>query len=120
MDRYALYERLSRATDSSTSIERQDIANRAEVSRRGGRVVGPAYVDEGVSGALPPMERPSMRRLLHSLSDVDAVMVWKIDRIARSFLGFAEIVRELDKHGVALVSATEPIDMTGPTGRAMA
>jgi DNA invertase Pin-like site-specific DNA recombinase len=47
-------------------------------------------------------------------------MVWKIDRIARSFVGFADIVRELDKQGVALVSATEPIDMTGPTGRAMA
>jgi DNA invertase Pin-like site-specific DNA recombinase len=60
-----------------------------------------------------------MKELLQSLASMDAVMVWKIDRIARSFLGFAEIVKELDKHGVALVSATEPVDMTGPTRRAM-
>ncbi|MFJ6720476.1 recombinase family protein [Streptomyces sp. NPDC091259] len=120
MDRYALYERLSRLTDASTSIQRQDEACRAEVIRRGGRVVGEPYVDEGVSGAKPPMERPAMKQLLSELSGVDIVMVWKIDRIARSFVGFADIVRELDKQGVALVSATEPIDMTGATGRAMA
>ncbi|MFE7399632.1 recombinase family protein [Streptomyces sp. NPDC057557] len=120
MDRYALYERLSRMTDASTSIQRQDEQCRSEVSRRGGRVVGDAYVDEGVSGAKPPMERPGMKALLENLSGVDIVMVWKIDRIARSFVGFADIVRELDKQNVALVSATEPIDMTGATGRAMA
>lgn len=120
MDRYGLYERLSNSTDASTSIERQDEACRAEVKRRNGRVVGNAFVDEGVSGALPPMERPAMRRLLESLGQFDAVMVWKIDRIARSFIGFAEIVSKLDAKGVALVSATEPIDMSGPTGRAMA
>lgn len=119
MDRYGLYERLSRITEASTSIDRQDTACRAEVSRRGGTVVG-VFKDEGVSGALPPMDRPGMKRLLQSLTGVDVVMVWKIDRIARSFIGFAEIVKELDSHGVSLVSATEPIDMTGPTGRAMA
>lgn len=119
MDRYGLYERLSRITEASTSIERQDTSCRAEVSRRGGTVVG-VFKDEGVSGALPPMDRPGMKELLHSLTGVDIVMVWKIDRIARSFIGFAEIVKELDAHGVSLVSATEPIDMTGPTGRAMA
>ncbi|WP_327322269.1 recombinase family protein [Streptomyces sp. NBC_01210] len=120
MDRYALYERLSRMTDASTSIQRQDETCRAEVVQRRGRVVGDAYVDEGVSGAKPPLERPAMKRLLENLAGVDVVMVWKIDRIARSFVGFADIVRELDKGGVALVSATEPIDMTGPQGRAMA
>lgn len=61
-----------------------------------------------------------MKRLLEELAGVDIVMVWKIDRIARSFVGFADIVKELDKQNVALVSATEPVDMTGPQGRAMA
>jgi DNA invertase Pin-like site-specific DNA recombinase len=120
MDRFLLYERLSRATESSTSIQRQDESCRSEVVRRNGVIVADPFVDEGVSGALPPLDRPAMKQLLHSLGGVDAVMVWKIDRIARSFVGFADIVRELDKHGVALISATEPIDMTGPTGRAMA
>ncbi|MEU6376534.1 recombinase family protein [Streptomyces sp. NPDC046909] len=119
MDRYGIYERLSRVTEASTSIERQDETCRAEVRRRGGRVAG-VWTDEGVSGAKPPLERPGMKELLDHLSGMDAVMVWKIDRIARSFLGFAEIVTALDAHGVALISATEPVDMSGPTGRAMA
>ncbi|MCX4552262.1 recombinase family protein [Streptomyces sp. NBC_01500] len=120
MDRYGIYERLSRMTDASTSIQRQDETCRAEVIRRNGRVIGDAYVDEGVSGAKPPLERPAMKALLENLASIDIVMVWKIDRIARSFVGFADIIKELDKGGVALVSATEPIDMTGPQGRAMA
>lgn len=120
MDLYALYERLSRITDTSTSIQRQDETCRAEVERRGGHVPGEPFVDEGVSGALPPLERPAMKELLQNLDGIHAVMVWKIDRIARSFVGFADIVRELDRQGVALVCATEPIDMTGPTGRVMA
>lgn len=119
MDRYGIYERLSRITEASTSIERQDETCRAEVLRRNGRVVG-VWADEGVSGAKPPLERPGMKELLNHLSGMDAVMVWKIDRIARSFLGFAEIVKKLEAHGVALISATEPVDMSGPTGRAMA
>ncbi|KAK1183461.1 recombinase family protein [Streptomyces sp. NBS 14/10] len=116
MDRYGIYERLSRVTEASTSIERQDEACRVEVRRRNGRVVG-VWTDEGVSGAKPPLERPGMRELLDHVMGMDALMVWKIDRIARSFLGFAEIVKKLDDHNVALISATEPVDMSGPTGR---
>jgi hypothetical protein len=57
-----LYERLSRATESSTSIQRQDEACRSEVVRRNGIIVADPFVDEGVSGALPPMERPADAR----------------------------------------------------------
>ncbi|MFF3140483.1 recombinase family protein [Streptomyces sp. NPDC057927] len=119
MDRYGIYERLSRVTEASTSIERQDEACREEVRRRKGSVVG-VWTDEGVSGAKAPLERPGMKELLEHVTGMDALVVWKIDRVARSFLGFAEIVKKLDDYNVALISATEPVDMSGPTGRAMA
>jgi len=66
LDRYGLYQRHSRATEASASIERQDEAARAEVKRRGGRVVG-TFVDEGVAGALPPIPDGGYEYDLHDI-----------------------------------------------------
>jgi site-specific DNA recombinase len=45
------------------------------------------------------------------------LLVYRIDRISRSIVGLMAIVEELDAAGVALRSATEPIDTHGPVGR---
>lgn len=60
-----------------------------------------------------------MSRLLARLGDADVILVWKLDRLARSFLSFADLMRDCDRAGVALTSATEPLDTTSPMGRAM-
>src|SRR5690606_18582077 len=116
--RVAIYARLSRAHDNSTSIERQLAACREDAGRRGWEVVG-EWVDDGVSGATDPSERPGMSALLAELPNVDAVLVWKLDRLARSFLGFADLTRLAESHEVGLASVTEPLDTTSPMGRAM-
>jgi site-specific DNA recombinase len=43
--------------------------------------------------------------------------VYRIDRLTRSIVGLMTIVEALDAAGVALRSATEPIDTQGPVGR---
>lgn len=50
---------------------------------------------------------------------IDAVLVVKMDRIARSLSHFAQIVAEMDKHGVALVCPGQGIDTSkaNPAGR---
>lgn len=50
---------------------------------------------------------------------IDAVVVTKIDRVARSVLDFAQIVAELDKAGVALMATSQGIDTSknNPAGR---
>src|SRR5690554_3814878 len=113
-----VYARLSRSHDSSTSIERQLEACRAEAERRGWTVIG-EYVDDGVSGATDLEARPGMSRLLAQLSDADAILTWKLDRLARSFLSFADLTRDCERAGVGITSVTEPLDTTTPMGRAM-
>src|SRR5690606_29392520 len=116
--RVLIYARLSRARDESTSIERQLATCREEAERRGWTVVG-EFVDDGVSGATDLADRPGMSRLLARLGDADVILVWKIDRLARSFLAFADLVRQCEATGVGLASASEPLDTTSALGRAM-
>ena len=47
-------------------------------------------------------------------------MVWRLDRWGRSVADLMATLRELTELGVGFVSLTEALDLTTPTGRAMA
>lgn len=66
------------------------------------------YNDEGISGAT--LDRPSLQELLNDASDktFGAVIVAKMDRIARDLMAQLWIEKELLKHEVEIVSASEP------------
>lgn len=51
--------------------------------------------------------------------EIDVVVVWKLDRLARSLVHSVEVEDLFHEHGVAIHSCTEPIDTTSPTGRFM-
>jgi hypothetical protein len=48
------------------------------------------------------------------------VLVWRLDRWARSLVDLVSTLQELAELGVGFVSLTEALDMTTATGRAMA
>jgi putative DNA-invertase from lambdoid prophage Rac len=48
------------------------------------------------------------------------VLVWRLDRWGRSLVDLVTTLKELSALGVAFVSLTEALDLTAPTGRAMA
>ena len=116
--RAVLYARLSRSRDASASIEMQLASAKALAERNGWQVVG-EYADDGVSGTVAPEERPGMGRLLANLSDVDVIVVHRLDRLARSLLGFADLLRRCEDAGVGITSVSEPLDTTTPMGKAM-
>ncbi|MGZ4139297.1 MAG: recombinase family protein [Actinomycetota bacterium] len=47
----------------------------------------------------------------------DLLLVYRVDRFARSVRGLAQILEELDQAGVSFRSATEPFDTSTPGGR---
>ena len=51
---------------------------------------------------------------------IDVVVVWKLDRWGRSLLDLIHTLQELESLGTGFVSITEALDLTTPTGRAMA
>ena len=117
--RVVLYARLSVSKEESVSIARQLEAGRRYAEGRGWEVVG-EFVDDGVSAtANRPEERHGWKSLL-AARDFDAVIIWKVDRLARRVLDFLRVDETLQKRGAGLVAVEDPIDMTSPMGRAFA
>jgi len=83
----------------------------------GWEIVPDRYDDGGFSGG--NMERPALARLLADIEAgrVNAVVVYKVDRLSRSLLDFSKIMEVLDGHRVAFVSVTQQFNTATSMGR---
>ena len=70
---------------------------------------------EKVSGK--DRDRPQLQKMLDFVREGDTVVIESISRLARSTRDFLNILDELEKKHVALVSLKEQIDTATPTGR---
>jgi len=60
--------------------------------------------------------RPELAQCIASMGPGDVLMVYKIDRIARSLMDLLDILRRLADAGATIKSLTEPIDTTNSMG----
>ncbi|MBX3467753.1 MAG: recombinase family protein [Planctomycetes bacterium] len=113
--RVALYARVS-TPDQNPAMQVE--AMQAEAARRGW-IVHDTYIDHGVSGAKD--RRPALDRLMAAMrsGEVQAVMVWKFDRMARSVRHLLAVVDEFRANDVLFISLTENIDTSSAIGAAM-
>lgn len=121
----AIYARLSKATSASAgedseSIERQVQAAQNYAKARGWRVVG-TFTDDGVSATFnKPESRKGWKALLAHPEPYEAVIVWRVDRLARRVLDFLHADEALRRRGAGIVCVDQPIDMTTAEGRGFA
>jgi putative DNA-invertase from lambdoid prophage Rac len=113
--RVGLYARVSKHDQQTLAMQMTTM--RAYTANRGWRIV--LRVEDVGSGA---SERPKRERLLEAARrrEIDAVLVWRLDRWGRSLADLVVTLQELSALGVGFVSLTEALDLTTPTGRAMA
>jgi len=72
--------------------------------------------EEKISGARA--DRPELRRMLDQLRKNDTVIVWRLDRLARSTKDLLELADVIDRAGANLKSLGEPwADTTTPAGK---
>ena len=76
-------------------------------------------VKDVASGASVRAERECLMRAARR-REVDVIIVWRLDRWGRSLTDLVVTLKELGELGVGFVSLTEALDLTTPTGRAMA
>jgi DNA invertase Pin-like site-specific DNA recombinase len=77
------------------------------------------YIDRA-SGALAAASRPGLVALLEASKPGDVLVVWRLDRIARSLQHLLELLADLESRDVSIVSLTDPIDTTTASGRFVA
>jgi site-specific DNA recombinase len=75
--------------------------------------------EDQITGTL--LERPGLSQALAAARSgrFDLLLVYRVDRLARSVRTLAEILSELDRAGVGFRSVTEPFDTTTAAGRMM-
>lgn len=61
--------------------------------------------------------RPELEKLLRMLKPGDTVVVYKLDRIARSLKDLLRIIERIEERGAQFRSLTESLDTSTPAGR---
>src|SRR6266851_46551 len=113
--RVGLYARVS--THDQQTLPLQLAAMRDYVAKRGWKTA--LEVQDVGSGAIL---RPKREELLKAARrrELDRIVVWRLDRWGRSLLDLIATLQELASLGVGFVSLSEALDLTTPSGRALA
>lgn len=115
MKRVALYARVS-TKGNGQDPETQLVALREYAQARGFEIVG-EYVDVGISGATE--RRPELDCLMKDARrrKLDAVLVARFDRFARSTRHLVLALDEFSALGIDFISLSESIDTSTPMGK---
>jgi DNA invertase Pin-like site-specific DNA recombinase len=73
------------------------------------------FIDHGVSGTAT--SRPRFDAMIDGLEEGDVVVVYSLSRLSRGTKHLLQLSELFEEIGVGLVSVTEAIDTTTPTGR---
>jgi site-specific DNA recombinase len=100
--------------DAQREACEQYIANRADL---GWQLVTTRYDDGGFTGS--NLERPAFQQLMEDVEarNIDIVVVYKVDRLSRSLLDFAQVMHRFEQADVAFVSVTQNFSTADAMGR---
>jgi DNA invertase Pin-like site-specific DNA recombinase len=112
--RAAIYARVSTNNGQDPHMQIREL--REYCGRRGWDIAG-EYVDTGVCGAKE--HRPQLDVLLAACRKrrVDAVVVYRYDRFARSLRQLVNALEEFRSLGIEFISLHEGVDTSTPNGR---
>jgi site-specific DNA recombinase len=121
--RCAVYTRKSteeRTEQEFTSLQAQREAAEAYIKSQAsdGWICLPEHYDDGgFSGG--NLDRPGLARLLADIQagKIDAVVAYKVDRLSRSLLDFAQMMVTFERRQVAFVSVTQQFNTATSMGR---
>jgi putative DNA-invertase from lambdoid prophage Rac len=109
------YARVSTHEQQTLTLQRDAMA--AYAQQRGWPIV--LMVEEISSGASERRQRQALLRAARR-RDIDAIVVWRLDRWGRSLADLVVTLQELQALDVGFISLQEALDLTTPMGRAMA
>jgi len=118
----AIYSRKSKFTGKGESIENQVEICKSRIKSQYPDINESdilIFEDEGFSGG--NINRPKFKEMMGLVKDnkIKVIYSYRLDRISRSVVDFANMYEVLTEHNVAYISATECYETSTPLGRAM-
>ena len=118
----SIYSRKSKFTCKGESIGNQVELCREYIRAHYGNGLAESaliYEDEGFSGG--NLNRPAFKKMMEAAKErkVQAIIVYRLDRISRNISDFAGLIEELSHLQVDFISIREQFDTGSPMGRAM-
>jgi len=112
--RAALYARVSTLNGQNPEMQLHEMR---DYCQRRGFMIANEYVDKGISGARE--RRPALDMLMADCRKrlVDAVVVYRYDRFARSLRQLVIALEEFRALGIDFISLHEGVDTSTPNGR---
>lgn len=113
----ALYARVSKLKgDQDPEVQLREL--RPWCAKKGHTIIA-EYVDRisGAKSSRPQLDK-LMRDAVHGLRDIEAVVVWRLDRFGRSLQHLQNAMAALREADVAFISLKEGFDLTTPMGKA--
>ena len=112
--RAAIYARVSTNNGQDPHMQTRELR---EYCQRRGWVIEGEYVDAGISGSKE--HRPQLDALLAVCRKrlIDAVVVYRYDRFARSLRQLVNALEEFRSLGIEFISLHEGVDTSTPNGR---
>jgi len=113
-ERVALYARCSTLNGQDPEVQLREL--RAYCERRGFEITG-EFIDKGISGSRE--RRPALDQLMAACRKrlVDAVVVYRYDRFARSLRQLVNALEEFRELGIDFISLHEGVDTSTANGR---
>jgi DNA invertase Pin-like site-specific DNA recombinase len=112
--RVGLYARVSTNNGQDPEVQLRELR---EYCQRRGFEIAEEFVDKGISGSRE--QRPALDKLMVSCRKrlVDAVVVYRYDRFARSLRQLVNALEEFRALNIDFVSLHESVDTSTPNGR---
>ena len=105
---------------NSLDAQREACENYIASQKSNGWICLPEHYDDGgFSGG--NVNRPALQKLLNDCEAglVDIIAVYRLDRLSRSIVDFADLTKKFDEWGVQFVSITQEINTATSSGRMM-
>lgn len=110
-----IYTRVSTQEQQTLPLQLKDLRQYAEQRKWKIEI----EVTEVASGAKKRPKREELLKLAKQ-KKIDCILVWRLDRFGRSLPDLINTLNELNTLDVGFVSLNESLDLTTPSGRAMA
>lgn len=112
-------ERLSRLTDNTTSVDKQDAEAITYANAYGHEIVASA-ADNDVSGDIPPFERPELGPYLTDpelIGQYDGIIAAHLDRLGRNARQLAAFREWCEDHHKTIITVEPKVDWSSDIGQ---